>query len=270
MIWVAGRVLAESELSIDLRDRTFEHGLGLFETMRAINGRVPVLDRHLTRLLCSAGELGLRIDPAQLPDRDAVAALLEAVSNPRDALVRLTLSGGQDPPYCSSLWMQARLLPRVLAPGDCVVAGRFTLAYDDELARHKTLNYWRRRRLKEHAAASGAFEMLGVTPDGCIWEGLFTNLFLVRDGVLSTPCLAGPVLPGIMRGLVLEVAAAAGVPTEETTMTDLEADEIFLTNAVRGVVPVDLCEGRAFKAPGPLTALLDQRVRQALITGGMS
>ncbi len=78
MIWVAGRIVPDDELKVSVLDRTFEHGLGLFETLRTWNGRAVLLGRHLARLSRSAEELGLPLDPAALPDAGAVADLLRA------------------------------------------------------------------------------------------------------------------------------------------------------------------------------------------------
>ncbi len=76
MIWVRGQIVADEAVTISVLDRTFEHGLGLFETFRTWNGHPTLLPRHLDRLTCSAGELGLPLDRADLPDPTAVADLL--------------------------------------------------------------------------------------------------------------------------------------------------------------------------------------------------
>src|SRR6185312_1962575 len=78
MIWVDGKILPDDGLSISVLDRTFEHGLGLFETLRTWGGRPTLLEKHKARMLRSAGELKLPIDPASLPDAEDVRALLDA------------------------------------------------------------------------------------------------------------------------------------------------------------------------------------------------
>ncbi|MBV8231221.1 MAG: aminotransferase class IV, partial [Planctomycetaceae bacterium] len=88
MIWVGGRVVPDDQLSVSVLDRTFEHGLGLFETLRSWSGRATLLDRHLSRLRRSAEELGLLIDPSALPDAEAVAILLRANGVEGDAMLR--------------------------------------------------------------------------------------------------------------------------------------------------------------------------------------
>src|SRR3954467_8865513 len=95
MIWVHGQVVADEALTISALDRTFEHGLGLFETFRTWNGHPTLLGRHLERLRRSARELGLPLDPAQLPDEGAVANLLRAEGGAGDVMLRITMSGGR-------------------------------------------------------------------------------------------------------------------------------------------------------------------------------
>src|SRR5579864_9005483 len=98
MIWVHGEIAADDALRISVFDRTFEHGLGLFETFRTWNGHPTLLDRHVERLKASARALGLPLEPGQLPDlRDVVAlvaASRDSIAAGQDARVRITLSGG--------------------------------------------------------------------------------------------------------------------------------------------------------------------------------
>jgi branched-subunit amino acid aminotransferase/4-amino-4-deoxychorismate lyase len=270
LIWWGGRIVPEEALRVPAGDRVFEHGLGLFETLRTWGGTAPLLPRHLARMTRSAEVLGLPLAPAALPDAAAVGALLQASGAPGDAVIRITLSGGVAEGGQALLWMRTGPLPPPPAASGAVVDfSSWTLASDDLLARHKTLNYWPRRLVYEQGRQRGADEVLLATPDGRIWEGTRTNLFLVRDGAIVTPGLGGPVLPGIMRALVLELAAGAGLslaPCEAgVSRTELEtADEVFLTNSVRGLVPVGRTPHRVYKAPGPWTCRLRDRVAQWL------
>ena len=258
--------MPEDALLVPAGDRVFEHGIGLFETLRTWCGFSPLLPRHLARMTRSAAELGLPLDLAALPDAAAIDGLLQANAVSGDALIRITLSGGVPGRGAGLVWMrQAPLPPPLAATGAIVGFGSWTLAEGDLLARHKTLNYWSRRLAYEQGRQRGADEVLLATPDGRFWEGTRTNLFLVRDGALLTPGLNGPVLPGIMRALVLELAAGVGLSLVSceggVSATDLDtADEVFLTNAVRVIVPVGTMPGRSYTAPGPWTCRLLDRV----------
>ena len=107
MIWVRGRIVPDDALAISVLDRTFEHGLGLFETLRTWSGQPTLLPRHLDRLTRSAAELGLPYDREALPDREAVRALLAADGRAADAMLRITLSGGTSESSGSTLWMRS-------------------------------------------------------------------------------------------------------------------------------------------------------------------
>jgi branched-subunit amino acid aminotransferase/4-amino-4-deoxychorismate lyase len=103
MIWHDGRIIPADDLKVGIDDRVFEHGLGLFETLRTWDGRAPLLSRHLDRLRASARELGIELDRVPLPDRDAVTDLLDAVELGGSVLLRLTLTAGSGrglPPVC--------------------------------------------------------------------------------------------------------------------------------------------------------------------------
>lgn len=221
MIWVRGGFLPDLALRISALDRVFEHGVGLFETFRTWNGHATLMEHHLERIERSAGELGLAFDPRQLPDAGAVRELI--VANPsstelaEDARLRLTLSGGvaTTPPSGSVLWMTVAPLPSPLRESGAVVTQVVEVATDDPLARHKTLNYWRRRIAYADALEAGSDEVLCITPEGLICEASRSNVFFVEDGRLITPALDGPVLPGVMRRLVLDWAIELGLEIEE-------------------------------------------------------
>jgi branched-subunit amino acid aminotransferase/4-amino-4-deoxychorismate lyase len=143
-----------------------------------------------------------------------------------------------------------------LAGPGAVIRRSIQVVADDPLQRHKTLNYWRKRIAYEAALADGCDEVLCVTPAGLACEGTRSNLFLVADGRLCTPICTGPLLPGIMRRLVLERAARVGIETVECPVPLdhlATASEAFLTSSVRGILPIAQLFDHRFPAPGPIT-----------------
>jgi branched-chain amino acid aminotransferase len=262
MIWVGGQIVPDEAPAISVLDRTFEHGLGLFETLRTWDRRPLLLDRHLARLRRSAGALRLPLDPAALPDADAVASLLGVAGVEGDAMLRITMTGGRPEGGGSVVWMRHAPLPEPVGDGGAgIIFGRWAADGEEDLARHKTLNYWSRRLASERARARGADEMLNLAPDGRIWEGSRTNVFAVRGETLLTPGLDAPIVPGIMRGLVIELAGGEGIDVREGDLARdpglATADEVFLTNSVRGIIPVgrEIDGGRAWPG-GPITRRL--------------
>ncbi len=266
MIWVAGAVVPDDALTIPVTDRAFEHGLGLFETLRTWQRQAPLLDRHLDRLKRSALDLGLVL-PTQLPDAQAVNDLLEAEQDVGDRVLRITVSGGIGESLAATLWIKTAALPVTRqSPGARVGLGGWSVLRDDALARYKSLNYWSRRRAFERAAQLDFNETLSHSPDGVLWEGSRTNLFVVSGETLITPSTAGPIVPGVMRALVIALAKTRRMTVMETDALTLEtlarADEVFLTNSVRGIIPVSHVEDLTWVAPGVWTRCLQTLVTE--------
>ena len=268
MIWVDGRIVLDGSLTVSVLDRTFEHGLGLFETFSARDGRAPLLDRHLARLKNSARELGLPFDSVRPPDEKAVADLLAAEGFLDARMLRVTLSGGRSDSKGAILWMRSFAPPPPhRREGAFLDVGSWRVLHNDPLAQHKCLNYWSRRLASESARRLGFDEVLNQTEDGQIWEGSRTNVFVVQGSTLITPWLAGPLVPGVMRGCVLELSSGLPLTCTLTGGLSLEVlektDEVFLTNSVRGIIPVAHLRttnptrfiGR-WVAPGPWTKAL--------------
>lgn len=274
LAWTRDGISPADRIRIGIDDRAFEHGLGLFETFRTWDGRAPLLDRHLARLRASAAALGLAIDPSSLPDASAVAALLAAEGSP-DSLCRLTATGGTAAGGPPIVWMTARPLPPAPASeGYAVGPVPWAIDHRDPLARHKSLNYWLRRLAFESARPRGLDEVLLRTADGRDQEGSRTNLFLVRGGGLITPTTDGPIVPGILRAVAIECARGAGIPVRESDGFSEEdwaqADDAFLTNSVRGIIPIRQYE-RIRDGGWPRDPAPRQAVRAAvaeIITGG--
>ncbi|WP_169975125.1 aminotransferase class IV [Tautonia rosea] len=275
MIWVRGEIVPDEGLAISVLDRTFEHGLGLFETLRTWDGRATLLERHLARLRGWAEALGLPMAPEELPDHAAVEALRAAEGITGDCSLRIVLSGGFDDGRAGTIWMRTRALPAPVPEGGLAVCARWSVVGDDRLLQAKTLNYWSRRIAFEEGKRLGFDENLSRDESGAILEGSRSNVFLVEQGQLVTPQvhrgggLAAPFLPGIMRGVVMERASSLGLPTREDASVSIarlvEADECFLTNAGRGIMPVgrfdpegmpESAQARRYEAPGPVTQRL--------------
>jgi branched-subunit amino acid aminotransferase/4-amino-4-deoxychorismate lyase len=282
MIWVDGRVVADDALKVSVLDRTFEHGLGLFETFRTWNRRAPLLGRHLERLTRSAHELRLPIESVTQPNADAVADLLDAEKVEGDVVLRITLSGGLTEIGGATLWMRALPLPPPMRhEGAIVDVGSWWSQLSDPLSRYKALNYWSRRLAYDQARELGFDEVLNVeSPPGSyfVWEGSRTNVFAVRHSTLRTPSSDGPIVPGIMRALVLELARELPIEVVKDSTLELPqlagSDEVFLTNSVRGIVPVaslnipiNPTTQPSWPVPGPWTQRLSMLVADWLGSG---
>jgi branched-subunit amino acid aminotransferase/4-amino-4-deoxychorismate lyase len=277
MIWVRGEVVGDETLEISVLDRTFEHGLGLFETIRTWNGHATLLSRHVERMVRSATKLGLPLEEDQLPNARDVAFLIAAsqarLPSGQDVRLRLTLTGGMGtaPASGSVLWMTVGALSRPPDRPGAIVTRSVEISADDPLARHKTLNYWRKRIAYDEALESESDEVLCLAPGSMILEGTRTNLFLVEGRRLCTPGVDAPLLPGVMRQVVLDRAAQLGLEIDEGPLPLArieEASEAFLTSSVRGMLPIARLMSAGFPAPGPVTRHLWSEILPWLESGG--
>jgi branched-chain amino acid aminotransferase len=265
-VYLNGKMVNASEAWIGIEDAGFTHAIGLFETMAAFGGQVFRLDEHVRRLIDSAQKLGLA---ASFEAQVLTAAVQQTLTHNQldEARVRLTVTPG----IVSLLADQPEDQPA--APTVLVVATE-PVAYDaayfehgimalivpqaanpfDATAGHKTLSYWGRLRTLRQAAVAGAGEALWLNVTNHLASGSVSNLFLVKDGQLLTPIARGeevdralpaPVLPGITRAVILELADTMGLPAQRRMLDVndlLNADEVFLTNSSWQVLPVTRVE----------------------------
>jgi len=286
-VYLNGQMIDHANAQISIDDAGFQHAVGLFETLGVYHGHVFRLAAHLDRLTQSAAELGLARP-------DDLASLQHAVETTvqhnrlENARIRLTVTAG------STSLLTAGQPPQPPSPTVLVVATPPT-QYDpayfeqgimaviappganpfDATAGHKTLAYWQRLRTLRQVAAIGAGEAIWLNATNHLASGAVSNLFLVKNNALFTPfargeeaqgALPAPVLPGITRATVIELAQAMDIPVTRRMLavTDLlEADEVFLTNSSWRVLPVTRVEKTTIATGnvGPTTA----KLRAALI-----
>ena len=279
MIWFRGEIADDDALKLSVLDRTAEHGLGLFETLRTWNGHATLLARHRERMHALGPRAGVGVRECRVSGRSGrcEARSGSSRSTPSRAQTRSSSSNHAyrrsniRSPCGAQLWMTAAPLPEPLPASGAVITRSIQVASDDVLARHKTLNYWRKRLAYERALADGCDEVLCVTPSGLVCEGTRSNLFVVVGRRLWTPALDGPLLPGIMRQVVLEHAARLGIETVEAPLPLAQlagAEEAFLTNSARGVAPIAVLMDRPLAPSGPVTGRLWGAILPWLESGG--
>jgi branched-chain amino acid aminotransferase len=294
LIWLNGRVLEEAEARVSALDAGLQHGVGLFETMQARNGRVFRLADHLERLAGSAAELGLA-DPLRVePLAEAVGEMMTRWGQPQ-ARLRLTVTAGT-----VNMLRQARegagvrveptvllvITPPTPFPEEMFERGVSVLVADDRLSPldrfggHKTLWYWPRMAALRDAAQAGAAEAVWFDVSNRLCCGCTSNVFLVKGDRLLTPIARGeeprgglrsPVLPGVARRTLLGLAAECGLRPERASLSIdevLGADEMFLTNVSWGVLPVVRLERGTIGSGevGPATGRLLAAWRRAVET----
>lgn len=274
-VFLNDRLIPAEEAKIGIDDSSFLYGIGLFETMRAVDGRVFRLDDHLNRLTASARALSIQNSYTIDYIRDAIGRLLQANALP-DARLRLTLTNG---PLQSSGDSRSTLLisaaqftsypPEYFEKGVRVVVTDYRQNTTDPFTGHKTTCYGPRLAALREAHEKLAAEAIWFTTENRLAEGCISNVFLVREDVLMTPPETTPVLRGIARKTVLEIAEQENIKHEERPLDIndlLTAEEIFLTNVIMTLLPVTAVEAHNVgdAKPGPLTKTLTQKYEERL------
>jgi branched-chain amino acid aminotransferase group I len=272
VVWVDGALWPRDEAKVSVFDSSVQGGDAVWEGLRVYDGGVFRLTAHLDRLFDSAAALAF----AEVPDRaeviDALTRTLVANGMRDGAHVRLTLTRGpKDTSGMSPVWNRSGPVLIVLAEWKPPVFGQLGLRL--------ITSRWRRNHpdclpstihhanlinnilAKLEADAAGVDDAVMYDLDGHLAETNATNLFVVKDGALATP--DGHGLPGITRGVVLEIGEAAGLEARARVVTAEEveaADEIFSTGTMGELVPVLEIDGRRVGNgdPGPVTARMQQ------------
>lgn len=254
--------------AVSVADRGLNYGDGLFETMRLHGGRVPLLHRHLARLAAGCERLGIPCPPEDEIAMD-VARLAEAGAEGVVKVVVTRGDGGRGyaPPAAPRVRRIVGLHRLPANPEEPVELGLCVtpLGYNPRLAGIKHLNRLEQVLAAGEAAGAGWYDGLMLDDTGAVAEATRHHLFLVSDGRLRTPVLERGGVTGIMRALVLESAGESGFDHEEVRIIpeDLAAaEEAFLTNAVTGVVAVDILAGKRLdrgSAPQRLAPALRRR-----------
>jgi len=252
--WVAvnDRIVLEQEAGLSCMDRGFLYGDGLFETLKAREGRVDFLGRHMDRMRSGARELGLPFPPP-----DALPGLVrELLARNRiqgAAAVKLCLSRGR---HTGALTLFAPeratrvLLARPWRPPDpsrweeglCVVVETGVRQNERSgLCHLKTLNYLPSLLVRTRAHRAGYEDAVLLNTRDEVCECTTSNLFWFRGDGLETPALSCGLLPGVVRAVLLDLLARAGTPARQVhagVQALREAEEVFVTNSLAEILPV--------------------------------
>src|SRR6516162_8368929 len=271
-IYVDGKYCSERDAKISVFDHGLLYGDGVFEGIRAYNGRVFKLREHIDRLFLSAKAILLKIPISHADMMDAVIETCRR-NKVRDGYIRLVVTRG-----VGTLGLNPN---RCKNPSVIIIAGKIQL-YPPELYKKgmeivtvptvrnlhsalnpaiKSLNYLNNVLAKIEANQAGCEEAIMLNAEGFVSECTGDNVFIVKEGHLSTPPLSAGALYGITRRVVMDLATEAGLRVAEPNLTRYDlfnADECFLTGTGAEVVPVVKIDGRTIGSgkPGPVTQKL--------------
>ncbi|MEW1646732.1 MULTISPECIES: aminodeoxychorismate lyase [unclassified Streptomyces] len=255
-IWLDGGLQDIESARVSVFDHGLTVGDGIFETVKATDGKTFALTRHLDRLTRSARGLGLP-DPDLDEVRRGCAAVLAANPMPLGRL-RITYTGGHGPlgsdrgehgPTLVVALGEAHHRPDSTA----AVTVPWTRNERGALTGLKTTSYAENVVALARARQHGASEALFANTVGQLCEGTGSNVFVVLDGEIHTPPVTSGCLAGITRALTVEWT---GAKETDLPLDVLEhADEVFLTSSLRDVQAVHLVDERQLPgAAGPVTA----------------
>jgi branched-chain amino acid aminotransferase len=283
IIYIDGRFVPREEARLSVFDHGFLYGDGVFEGIRAYNGRVFRLREHLDRLYDSARAIDLAIPVTK---EEMTGIILETLrkNKLKNGYIRPIVTRG-----VGDLGLDPRKCPK---PSIFVIAVEWGAMYGDlyekglraitvSVRRNpaealppnvKSLNYLNNILGKIEANYKGGDEAIFFDTNGYLSEGSGDNIFIVKNGSIYTPPTLNN-LRGITRAVVIELARSLGISLFEQDLGYYDlyaADEVFVTGTAAEVAPIVLIDGRAIGSgkPGPVTRQLMVSFRSVTETEG--
>ena len=284
-IYLNGEIVPEKEAKVSVFDHGYLYGDGIFEGIRAYNGRVFKLEEHVERLYQSAKTILLELPFGPEKMLEAILKTIRA-NELEDAYIRVVASRGVgdlglDPRKCD----EATLV---------IIASEITLydqsLYDEGLKvktvptrrngpemvnpRIKSLNYLNNIMARIEANQIGAPEAIMLNQQGYVAECTGDNIFIINDETLITPPSFAGILKGIKRQVAMDIAKELGLEVKEELFTRYDlfnAEECFLTGTAAEVIPVVEIDGRQIGDgnPGETTEKLIEKFRELAANSGV-
>lgn len=277
-IYIDGKYYPKEQARISVYDHGLLYGDGIFEGIRAYNGRVFRLEEHLERLYLSARSILIEVPLSRDEMREAILETLRR-NKLEDSYIRLLVTRGVgdlglDPRKCpkASVIIIADTIklypPETYENGlKLIIASTRKNSPDALSPRIKSLNYLNNILAKMEAYNAGAAEAVMLDRHGYLTECASENIFIVKDNVLFTPTAVVGILEGITRSVVMELGHKLGYEVQMAFLTahDLYvADEVFVTGTGAELLPVVEIGGRQVGdgKVGPATRRLLDAFRQ--------
>ncbi|MBQ3834534.1 MAG: branched-chain-amino-acid transaminase [Elusimicrobia bacterium] len=258
-IYLNGQFVEKEQAVVSVFDHGVLYGDGVFEGIRAYNGRVFRCKEHIDRLYDSAKAIALEIGMTREEMETALLKTLE-INNLEDAYIRLVVTRGAgdlglDPANC-------------LKPTVFIIADKISL-YPDSLYKNglevitvctrrnspdalspniKSLNYLNNIMAKMEAKRAGVLEAIMLNREGYVVECSGDNIFIVKNGVVITPPASAGALKGVTRNASIElIKNKLNIELREELIAPYDlytADECFLTGTAAESIPVVKVDGR--------------------------
>ena len=251
-IFLGNKLVDEKDAVVSVFDHGLLYGDGVFEGIRAYNGRVFLLEEHIDRLYDSAKAIALEIPMSKEAMSQALIETCKA-NDILDGYIRLVVTRGKgtlglNPYLCEEakviiIAAKIQLYPQELYDNGLKIVTVGTVRNHTEAInpRIKSLNYLNNVMAKIEAINAGCMECLMLNTQGQVAEASGDNVFAIKDGVLTTPPSWCGALEGLTRNKVMELARNAGYKVRESVMARYDlyiADEVFLTGTAAEVISV--------------------------------
>ncbi|WP_107943716.1 aminodeoxychorismate lyase [Metasolibacillus fluoroglycofenilyticus] len=270
--WMNGQYIGANELMISPFDHGFLYGLGFFETMRTYQDVPVFLQDHFHRLTESLNMYRIYM-PYTLNDIAEVMHRLNELNGGGDGYFRINVSAGVHdlglatadyPQPTVIIFRKPLVLPERGTEKQAVLLKTVRNKPETEVrskSHHFGNNVLARMELPNLSSYEGVF----LTEEGYVAEGITSNIFWAKHGVLYTPALATGILPGITRKIIMTLAKAQGYEVREGLYDryDIqEAHECFVTNSIQELVPISSLEHKSFAGA---EGAIYQRLHQSYI-----
>ncbi|WP_423799340.1 D-amino-acid transaminase [Neobacillus sp. SAB-20_R2A] len=270
-----GTMIDRSEAMVDIEDRGYQFGDGVYEVIRVYNGKMFTINEHLDRFVKSSESIGITL-PYSTEQLSEMLEELVGKNKLHTGIVYMQVTRGVAPRNHSfpakevvpALTAYTKELPR---PAANLKNGVKTILTEDIRWLRcdiKSLNLLGSILAKQQAAEKGCFEAI-LHRGQDVTEGSSTNIFIVKNGVVITHQSDNLILKGITKDVVLQVCAANNISVKERTFTLDElaaADEVFLSSTTGEVMPIIEVAGKKVRngGPGPLTSRLQDLFTQEI------
>lgn len=263
------QVVKREQVTIDIEDRGYQFGDGVYEVVRIYGGRSYLMKEHMIRLERSASEISLTL-PTHIEELEGKLEELIQLNEVQDGIIYLQISRGvaprahgfPPPETRSSLIAYTKDFPRPLQ--QMKEGGKAILVEDIRWLRCdiKSLNLLGNVLAKQKAQDLQCLEAIQHR-NGTITEGSATNVCIINEGIISTHPATNLILDGITKNKVLELCTELKIPFKEEAFSIeqlMKADEVFITSTTNEITPIILIDGKEIGPgiPGPITVKLQQ------------
>jgi D-alanine transaminase len=264
-----GTIIKRSDAKVDIEDRGYQFGDGVYEVIRIYNGKMFTINEHLKRFLKSAESIGISIPFSILQLKDMLEELL-IKNNLETGNIYMQVTRGSAPR--NHLFPTGNVVPTLVAytikgvrPLDSLKSGVKAIIHEDIRWLRcdiKSLNLLGNLLVKQKASDQGCFEAIQHRGDD-VTEGSSSNIFIVKNGCVITHESNHLILKGITKDVILDLCVKNNIPVQERTfsLTELEeAEEVFLSSTTSEVMPVVEINSKKVQTgiPGPITQKLQE------------